>query len=206
MRITLFGTRDSVYTRIVRLVLNAKSLDYNFVAADIFTGDGLPKDYARLHPFKRIPAIEVDGRAFYETDAIAHYLDQIGPEPTLVPVDAVSAARMRQIMRVVDSYGFRPLVWGVYVPLWWREGKQPREGDLAAGRRVLAALDDLAAEGLSGSRPTLAWYYLAAVLAVTDSVEPGTALIDGAPALRSWWNSFRGTPAMVTTRPNESHY
>jgi glutathione S-transferase len=97
MRITLFGTRDSAYTRIVKLVLNAKSLDYNFVAADIFTGDGLPKDYARRHPFKRIPAIEVDGRAFYETDAIAHYLDQIVPDPALVPLDA---ARMRQIVRI----------------------------------------------------------------------------------------------------------
>ena len=47
---------------------------------------------------------------------------------------------------------------------------------------------------------------IAAVLAVTDSVEPGTALIDEAPALRSWWNGFRETPAMVKTRSDESHY
>jgi glutathione S-transferase len=100
MRITLFGTRDSAYTRIVKFVLNAKSLDYNFVAADFFTGDGLPKDHARRHPFKRIPAIEADGRAFYETDAIAHYLDQIVPDPAPVPVDAVATARMRQIVRI----------------------------------------------------------------------------------------------------------
>ena len=100
MRITLFGTHDSAYTRIVKLVLNAKSLNYNFVAADIFTGDCLPKDYARRHPFKRIPAIEVDGRAFYETDATAHYLDQIVPDPAPVPVDPVAAARMGQIVRI----------------------------------------------------------------------------------------------------------
>jgi glutathione S-transferase len=104
MRITLFGTRDSAYTRIVKFVLNAKSLNYNFVAADILTGDGLPEDYARRHPFKRIPAIEVDGRAFYETDAIAHYLEQIVPDPALVPVDEVAAARMRQIVRIPPRF------------------------------------------------------------------------------------------------------
>ncbi|MGH6754646.1 MAG: glutathione S-transferase N-terminal domain-containing protein, partial [Bradyrhizobium sp.] len=42
MVIVLFGTEDSVYVRIVRLVLEAKNIGYEFVIADVFDEKSLP--------------------------------------------------------------------------------------------------------------------------------------------------------------------
>lgn len=206
MRITLFGTPDSVYTRIVRLILDFKNVGHDLVMADIFDGRGIPEDYERLHPFRRIPSIEVDGTIVYETDAIAHYLEALLPDPALIPADAGAAARMRQIMRVVDNYAYRPLVWGIYVPQWWQEGAPPTKETLAEAGRALRALQQLVEEGAVGLSPNLAWCYLAPVLAVTDSVAPGSELIDDVPALKAWWHGVRNAPAMARTRSPESHY
>ena len=41
MRITLFGTPDSVYTRIIQLILNFKNIGHDIVMADIFGDFGM---------------------------------------------------------------------------------------------------------------------------------------------------------------------
>ncbi len=205
MRVRLFGTPESIYVRIVRLILDIKTIPYNFVMADVFESRGLPEDYETRHPFRRIPSVEIDGICLYETDAIAHYLDAVFPDPPLIPVDPLEAARMRQIMRVIDNYAYRTLVWEIYVPLWWREDMQPSVESLAAGRQILLVLETLMTPALMRST-TLAWCYLAAVLAVTDSVVPGSGLLDQAPALRAWWNGIRDLPPMAATRSAETLY
>jgi glutathione S-transferase len=204
--ITLFGTPESVYVRVVRLILAVKKLDHDFVVADVFENRGLPVDYAARHPFRRIPSIEIDGVGLYETDAIVHYLDAIFPHPAMIPSDPLEAARMRQIMRVVDAYAYRALVWDIYVPRWWRDGALTSPEALATARHVLIALEALMTPVFLVSPPTLGWCYLAAVLAVTDSVETGTGLIDEVPSLRAWWKGIRQTPVMVATRSEESLY
>lgn len=206
MRITLFGTPDSVHTRIIRLILDLKNVSHDFVMADIFDDRGIPDDYERRHPFRRIPSIEIDGIVVYETDAIAHYIEALLPDPSLVPADAQAAARMRQIMRVVDHYAYRPLVWGIYVPLWWRDGTMPTPETLAKAETALRALQELVGEGGVGLSPNLAWCYLAPVLAVADSVSAGSELIARVPVVREWWHSVRDAPAMVRTRSRESRY
>jgi glutathione S-transferase len=204
--ITLFGTPESVYVRIVKLILAAKNLDYDFVIADVFEDRGLPEDYGRHHPFRRIPSIEVDGVGLYETDAIVHYLDAIFPDPAMIPADPLEAARMRQIMRVVDAYAYRALVWEIYVPQWWRDGREPSPEALAAGLHALQALEALMTPQFETSPPTLGWCWLAAILAVTDSVAPGTAVIDRVPRLRAWWNDIRHAAPMLATRSEHSLY
>ncbi|WP_181161107.1 glutathione S-transferase family protein [Labrys okinawensis] len=206
MRITLFGTPDSVYTRIIRLILEFKNVGHDFVMADIFDDGGLPDDYERRHPFRRIPCIEIDGMVVYETDAIAHYLEALLPEPSLIPADARTAMRMRQIMRVVDNYAYRPLVWGIYVPQWGRDGTMPAQETLTEAETALRALQELVGEGGVGLSPNLAWCYLAPVLAVADSVAAGSELIDRVPALKEWWHCVRSASAMVRTRSSESRY
>ena len=55
--ITLFGLRISVYTRIARLALEEKKIDYRLEEVDIFADEGPPADYLELHPFGRIPCL-----------------------------------------------------------------------------------------------------------------------------------------------------
>lgn len=206
MEIVLFGTPDSVYVRMVRLVLDAKNLVYELVVADVFDKKSLPRTFAGRHPFGRIPAIEIDGVRLYETDAIVHYIETLRSEPPLLPADPLVAARVRQIMRVIDNYAYRALVWGIYVPIWWREGQVPDAAALEAAKLSLKALDDLVEGARLAAARSLASFYLAAILAALDSVEAGSRLLDDHGCLRSWWNGFRQTPAMIATRSTQTHY
>ena len=208
MEIKLYGTAESVYTRIVRLVLLSKDIDFTMVEADPFEGGNLPADYERLHPFKRIPAIEIDGVCLYETDAIVHYIDALVDHPKLVPSGVEHAARMRQIMRIVDSYAYRPLVWGIYVPVYWRDGLEPAEEAIAQSRHALGVIDGFLETSPEAcfKAPTLATFYLSSVLAAADSVAPGASLIDEQPRLREWWNSVRTAPTMIKTRSEHTKF
>ena len=138
MEVKLYGTGESVYTRMVRLVLLAKKVEFAMIEADPFEGGILPEDYDLRHPFKRIPTLELDGVRLYETDAIVHYIDAVIAYPKLVPSRAEDNARMRQIMRIIDNYVYRPLVWGLYVPVYWREGLEPTGEDIEKSRHALA--------------------------------------------------------------------
>jgi glutathione S-transferase len=202
---TVFGLPESVYVRIVQLVLEAKGRSRRLVTTDPFAEQGLPEGYRDFHPFGRIPAIEIGNVRLYETDAIVHYLDALWPAPTLMPADALAAARARQIMRVADNYAYRALVWGIYVPLWWRQ-QQPDEGAVGEARRALDAIEKLVAPAGLSTAPSLAAFYLAAMLAPFDSVAVGSALLDRYDGLRSWWNAFRDTPGMIATRSPHARF
>lgn len=107
------------------------------------------------------------------------------------------------MIAIADSYAFRPLVLEVYAHSIFRplDGLPPDEGTIAAGLaaapRVLAALDAIAAEGLtlSPTTPTLADCHLAPMIAAFAMASEGAALLSGYKALGHWWNATRQTPS-----------
>ena len=64
-----------------------------------------PAHLAR-HPFGRVPTIDHDGFALYETQAIIRYVDAAFAGPALQPRDAQASARMNQLIGIVDWYFF----------------------------------------------------------------------------------------------------
>ena len=82
----LYGSDYSVYVRIARMTLEEKGVDYELV------------------PLGRIPAFEHDGWMLYETQAIMRYVDAVVPGPRLQPEEPRAAARMDQLIGIVDWY------------------------------------------------------------------------------------------------------
>jgi glutathione S-transferase len=113
-RPVLYGASYSVYTRIARLAFEEKGAPYRSIETDVFDPGGPPADCFRRQPFGRIPALDHEG-SLYETVAIAQYADEAFPGPRLQPPSAADRARMAQIVSVLDSYGYRPMVRDVYV-------------------------------------------------------------------------------------------
>src|SRR5258705_7923244 len=111
--VRLHGADYSVYARMVELALIEKGVAYRIEPLDIFKG--APPDYLKLHPFAKIPALEHGDFRLYETGAITRYIDEAFPGPSLQPQDPQGRARMVQIMSIVDSYGYRPLIWDIMV-------------------------------------------------------------------------------------------
>lgn len=208
MSLVLHGYRYSVYNRIARLALAEKGLSYERVEVNPFDPDR-PADYLALHPFNRVPTLVHDGFTLYETGAITRYLDRAFPGPVLQPADPRALARMDQIIGVVDSYGYWPMVRQVFVHGFFRKRSgQPDDGDelkrgLEASAKVLAALETLSADDsfIVGPALSLADLHLASMTAYFSAAPEGTAMLRGHPRLGRWWTRVSQRPSLAHTDP-----
>lgn len=208
MTLVLHGYRYSVYVRIARLVLAEKGPSYEQVEVNPFAAE-IPAEYLALHPFGRVPTLVHDGFVLYETGAITRYVDRAFPGPALQPTDPKRLARMDQIVGVVDSYAYWPLVRQVFVhdvmrPHMGTEGDpQELQKGLDASARALDALETLAATEawLTGPDLSLADLHLGAMVAYLAKSARGAALLAERPRLSAWWQRLNERPSVAATDP-----
>ena len=208
--LTLYGYRYSVYCRIVAAVLAIKRRNYSWKEVSPF-GETDPT-LVKVHPFNRVPVLSHGSFTLYETAAITGYLDRAFPQPLLTPQDAMAEARMHQVIRIIDTYGYWPMARQVFGQRVFRPlvGEPADETEVAQGlarsKTVLAALEDIALEGLvlTGSHVTLADCHLAPMIAYFTAAPEGGKLLNSFPRLTAWWQSLRGAPWMTLTEPDLS--
>jgi glutathione S-transferase len=199
----LLGAAYSCYVQIARLALAEKRVDYELVPVDVFAARGPPSWYLEHQPFGRIPSFEQDDFRLFETAAITRYVDEAFDGPALQPADARGRARMTQIVSMLDAYGYRPMVWDVYVECIDKpaEGKPGDEAVIAAGlqksRACLAALANLKADGgwLLGEQLTLADLHAAPMFAFFAKTPEGAAMIGEFTVLADWWGRMQALPS-----------
>ncbi|WP_317055793.1 glutathione S-transferase family protein [Roseovarius rhodophyticola] len=201
----LHGYRFSVYTRIVRIVLLEKELEYAYSEVDPFLNTPEPA----LHPFGRVPTLTHGPATLYETCAITRYLDAEFDSPGLTPSDALSQARMMQVISIVDNYAYWPLVRQVFSHSVFRpiegEASDPLEIEmgLKAAEPVLEALDVIAAEGrvLVPDQFTLASAHLIPMLDYFTRAPEGADALQKHPNLSHWLEVTQQRPSITATSP-----
>ena len=216
MALTLFGLRRSVYTRIVRLALEEKRVPYRLTEVEIFGPDGVPTEHRLRHPFGRIPVLDHDGLSIFETAAITRYIDERFEGPRLQPVEAGARARMNQVIGVLDSYAYRPMVWGIFV----QQVRLPMQGlpsdeqqitkSIGEASAALAFLEGLApsSASLTGNEFSLADIHAYPMLCYLALAPEGAALLQQYHRLHEWLARMRGrasVQATVTPYEPEAH-
>lgn len=205
----LFGAPYSAYVRAARLALVEKGVAHDLVEIDIFAEEGPPASYLERQPFRRIPAFEHDGFRLYETGAITRYVDEAFDGPPLMPPAARARARVNQVISIVDSYIYRPLVRDIYVERCLRptEGRETDEARIAAAlplaRTGLAALEELldpAGPFVAGAAVTLADLHLAPMAAYFTGAKEAAELMRSCPRLTRWWGTMGARPSLAATR------
>jgi glutathione S-transferase len=192
--VTLFGLERSVYTRIARLALEEKRVGYALQEVEIFGPEGVPAEHLARHPFGRIPVLEHEGFWLYETSAICRYIDEAFAGRLLQPTDVRSRARLNQIIGLLDSYAYQPMVWGLFlervrIPL---TGAQPNEDlirqSVVAARTCFGALANLTVcdPYLLGPTLTLADLHAFPIVQYLSLAPEGRQLLDEHPALAGW--------------------
>ena len=197
----LYGAGYSVYVRAVLMALEAKGVSYSRVPLDVFDSAGPPAELLALNPFGKIPAFRHGDLVLFETIAINRYIDEAFDGPALQPEDIGQRARMMQLMSMADSYGYRPLVWDIYVEgtLRVEEGKMPDlkrvEDALPKARLYLTALDTLSSDGpyLLADEPSLADFHTAPIFGYFTMSKAGAEMLKAFPKLQRWWQAISAT-------------
>ncbi|QQO11871.1 glutathione S-transferase family protein [Bradyrhizobium diazoefficiens] len=208
MAIELHGYQYSVYSWIARLALHEKGKAFDWIEVNPFAED-IPASYLAIHPFKRVPALIHDGIVVYETGAITRYVDEAFEGRRLQPEEPRNRARCNQIISIVDSYAYWPLVrqvfsHGVFRPMMKLQADEKEfQRGLEAAPRILSALEDAAGEGryLCGDGITLADIHLAPMIGYFARAPEGRDLLQKQLRLSAWWADFSKRATFMATSP-----
>jgi len=84
-----------------RIALNLKGLPYEAVPIHLLKKEQSAPDYLAVNPQGRVPSLDLDGTVLIQSPAILEYLEEVHPEPPLLPSDPVGRARVRAICALV---------------------------------------------------------------------------------------------------------
>ena len=87
----------------VRIALNLKELPYEIVPIHLTKDGGRQhtQEFRAINPLARVPALELSGgEVLTQSLAIIEYLDEIHPEPPVLPPAALGRARARAIAHI----------------------------------------------------------------------------------------------------------
>lgn len=85
----------------VRIALNLKGLEWDYVPVSLLAGEQRDETYRALNPQGLVPALEADGRIYTQSLAIMEWLEETHPAPALLPADAEGRAVVRAMAGVV---------------------------------------------------------------------------------------------------------
>ena len=97
----LYGYFRSSATFRVRIGLNLKGLAYETAAIHLRRSDQSTPDYRSVNPQGLVPAVEHGGQTLIQSMAILEYLDELYPEPPLLPQQPADRARVRALADIV---------------------------------------------------------------------------------------------------------
>lgn len=88
-----------------RIALNLKGLQYDLAFVHLAKDGGQQNapNYRALNPQGLLPTLEHEGRVLTQSLAIIEYLEEVWPEPPLLPGDAETRARVRAFALAIAS-------------------------------------------------------------------------------------------------------
>lgn len=153
-----------------RIVLNYKNIPYEYISVRLDKAEHLGAGYGEINPMRGVPALDTGEKRLYQSSAIIEYLEEVYPDPPMLPKDPLGRASVRAIAGIVgsdmhpvtnlrirnyvrDEYGQNPDGVNAWIHRWNRQGFDAIEAMLNA--------DNQHASGFChGSTATIADAYL----------------------------------------------
>jgi maleylacetoacetate isomerase len=146
----MFGFWRSAASFRVRIAVNLKGLAYEETMIDLDAGEQHAPAFTAINPAASVPALFVDdGPPLIQSLAILEYLDEVFPDPPLLPPDARGRQRARSLALIfaadhhplivprvrrylADELKIDDIGRADWVRHWFREGLVQGEARLAA--------------------------------------------------------------------------
>lgn len=110
--IKIYGYQLSQATMRVRIALNLKKIAFEEQYLDLLKGDQFDPAYKAINPEQVVPAVIMEGRdkALFQSLAILEFIEEVYPDPALLPVDPFERARVRGLGQILVSDTHRNVV------------------------------------------------------------------------------------------------
>lgn len=202
-RLTLFGPIISTYGRIAQIIAYECGVEVSCVPVPNGSEECL-----RRHPFGKSPSAHIDGLDFFETAAIAQYLDDKFNEGGLQGAGLEQRARNIQWLSVANNYFFPISEHGLVLPrlVVPLMGGVPREDLIAKAIPQIAYCLDLFNNRLadskffSGSALLLSDLFLYPMIRAVYLTPEGRNLIDQMIPLKRWLGMIEARTSVTSTR------
>jgi maleylacetoacetate isomerase len=109
--VKLYGYYRSSTTFRVRIALNLKGLDWEYVPVNLLKQEHLTPEFTKISPYNGLPVLEVEGRRMVQSLAIIEWLDERFPHPPLLPSDPDAHVLAREFAMAIatDIHGVNNL-------------------------------------------------------------------------------------------------
>ena len=86
----------------VRIALNIKGLEFEYLPVNLLLQEQKGVDYMALNPQGLVPALELPGgEVIAQSGAILEWLEETQPTPPLLPADPLERARVRAVVNAI---------------------------------------------------------------------------------------------------------
>ena len=203
----VYGVPGSPYLRSSLLGLHEKQTPYRLATLPGGVHASRSQEHLRRHPFGRIPVLDHGDFRLYETQAILRYLDAVLPGPALQPQDPRGAARMNQIVGIVDWYIFPYVSVGITAErllsrqFWNRDADEANIAKaLPQARTCIRELERLkgSAECLTGDELSIADLMVAPHLLFFRGTPEGQEMMRGT-SVDEWLTRMHARPSLQET-------
>ncbi|MFS0518718.1 glutathione S-transferase family protein [Nostoc sp. UIC 10607] len=186
--IQLYFAKASTFSQRTRVVLLEKGIDFTPIEIDL---QNKPDGYTQISHYGKVPAIKHGDVEIYESAIINEYLDEVFPEPPLLPRDPAAKA----IARIWIDYANTRLVPAFNKLLRGKDSQEQEQGR----REFTEALLYIEQEGLGKgdyllgdqfSLVDISFYPWFERLPLLEHFRKFTLPAE-TPRLQTWWNLVR---------------
>jgi maleylacetoacetate isomerase len=104
----LYGYYRSSASYRIRIALNYKGIDWEYVSVRLDKGEQREAKYLAMNPMGLVPLLDTGDARIAESAAIAEHLEFLHPQPAMLPDDPLLRAQVREMQHVIGS-GVQPV-------------------------------------------------------------------------------------------------